>query len=249
MKEQDKLKTFSTSPQGHKRKGHSPVRNRCLEFVEILQASGFTRSIPLDQAKQVFQTEMGIMDQKSIAAYFGIHEHKTRQKMERFAQYGSGHSAIKRIELSYEVHGRKGYFEILNLATIEMKGHTWFMTFNSEGLVPLLAQQHERSSGSIDKISLSFSQGERVRENRFEKVVSPINGEAEETREIQTNNNILDQREKLSLEKIDTNGSTSRKKCLGCGKVDSANPYRILCPRGLGYRTRQDVCVGAEGNG
>ncbi|MEM3699703.1 MAG: hypothetical protein QXL57_02400 [Candidatus Bathyarchaeia archaeon] len=33
------------------------------------------------------------------------------------------------------------------------------------------------------------------------------------------------------------------RKCIKCGKVDEANPYRILCPNGMGMRSRNDICV------
>lgn len=196
-------KSFCTSPQGHRRKGHSPVRDRCIEFLDILRGYGYTLQIPLEKAKELFQQEMRIMDQKSLAAYFGTHQHQVKQKMERFAQYGSGHSAVKRIELSYEVQAKKGYFEILNLASFELRGKMWFMTFTMNDLVPQLGLRHDEGCGcSIDSFSLSVSDGgiEATESNasKFDVV----------TKKKTNNNNILVQREKLSLEKVGTKSST-----------------------------------------
>jgi hypothetical protein len=60
----------------------------------------------------------------------------------------------------------------------------------------LVPQLYERKHLFMENISLSpnsqdecFSQGERARENRFEKVVSP-------TSILETNNNLQDEREK-----------------------------------------------------
>ncbi|MEM2995448.1 MAG: hypothetical protein QXI91_05495 [Candidatus Bathyarchaeia archaeon] len=33
------------------------------------------------------------------------------------------------------------------------------------------------------------------------------------------------------------------KKCVDCGRIDASNPYRVLCPRGKGERSRFDFCV------
>jgi len=200
-------KSFSTSPQGHRRKAHSPVRDRCIQFLDILREYGYTLKIPLEKAKELFQQEMNIMDQKSLAAYFGTHQHRVKQRMERFAQYGSGHSALKRIELSYEVQARKGYFEILNLANFELKGKTWFMTFNCEGLVPQLGSHtDEGSECSIDSFSLSVGGGGiEAAESKSGDGIAEFNVV---TRKKQQTHTLLDQREKLSLEKIDTSGST-----------------------------------------
>jgi len=99
---------FTTSPKGHKRKAHSPIRQRCLEFLEILKGYGYTRTIPEDEAKELFMAEMGIFDRKSIENYFGRHECKVRQSMVRYARYGSGCSGVKCIELTHDVTKRKG---------------------------------------------------------------------------------------------------------------------------------------------
>ena len=32
-------------------------------------------------------------------------------------------------------------------------------------------------------------------------------------------------------------------RCVDCGTIDKSNPYRVWCPKGMGERTRQDVCV------
>jgi hypothetical protein len=39
------------------------------------------------------------------------------------------------------------------------------------------------------------------------------------------------------------------KKCVDCGRIDAANPYRVLCPKGMGMRSRSDVCVYGGPNG
>jgi hypothetical protein len=33
------------------------------------------------------------------------------------------------------------------------------------------------------------------------------------------------------------------KKCVDCGRINASNPYSVLCPKGLGMRSRSDVCV------
>lgn len=33
------------------------------------------------------------------------------------------------------------------------------------------------------------------------------------------------------------------KKCRDCGTIDPSNPYRVLCPRGLGLQSRHAECL------
>jgi hypothetical protein len=41
-----------------------------------------------------------------------------------------------------------------------------------------------------------------------------------------------------------------RVKCVDCGLIDQSNPYRLLCPKGKGERSRYDMCVlEGEANG
>ena len=32
------------------------------------------------------------------------------------------------------------------------------------------------------------------------------------------------------------------RKCIDCGTIDTSNPYRILCPKGQGLRSRNGEC-------
>jgi hypothetical protein len=132
------FKSFSTS---RKKTANSPVRRRCVEAIDAIRALGYTREIPLEDAKKLFQTTLGIMNSKSLKAYFGTQPHRATQRIERMARYASGSVSMKHIELSHNVGYTSGYFELLRLATIQKKGSAWFMVLNEVSLVPELGRE------------------------------------------------------------------------------------------------------------
>lgn len=138
------------------RRGCHTVRNRCREFIEILRRSNI-KELPLETAKTLFMNTMDIWDRTSIKAYFGSQAHISTKKMQRIARYPSGTVSFKAIELSQQIPQRKGYLELLGLATFELRGKTWFTIVQHESLVPEMGPQHcERNSGlPIANFSLS----------------------------------------------------------------------------------------------
>jgi hypothetical protein len=153
----------------YRKRGCHIVRDRCIEFREILRKNG-VKEIPLQAAKILFMNSMGICDRTSLQAYFGSQAHRSTRKLERMARYSSGIVSLKTIELSQQVPTRKGYLELLGIVASELRGKTWFLVIQHEPLVPEMSTQHcERHdvglSESIANFSLSplepFSQGER----------------------------------------------------------------------------------------
>jgi hypothetical protein len=166
------------------------VRHRAINYIRVLNA----KELPLETAKDLFSEIIGLYDRTTLKAYFGTQRHRSTRKMQRIARYGTGTYSFKTIELSQEVSTTKGYLEKMGLVTIKRRGSTWFMVVNQKAV--LVPQLYERKQLPMKNISLSpnsqndsFSQGERARENRCEKVVSPISI-------LETNNNSKNEREK-----------------------------------------------------
>lgn len=147
-------KSFTTA---RKKTANSPVRKRCLEFVDAMHSLGYS-CMPLDDAKELFIATLQICDRTSVKAYFGTQPHRVVQPMERMARYASGVNSLERIELSHKVGYTAGYFELLRLATIQKKGSTWFMVLNEVGVVSQLGAEslmEDCANKSNVEISLS----------------------------------------------------------------------------------------------
>lgn len=189
-----KDKDFSPSSTNKKVSRESnTVRSRCILFIETLHKLGYDR-IPIEQAKQLFRVTVNVFDRASIKAYFGTYQHVSTHAVQREARYQSGTYSFKSIVLKQKVPYQQGYFDLLGLVSYEWVNKTLFLIPKFAVLVPTLMKAGDESIGEF---SLSFSQGERARENRFEKVVSPR--EAEESnlllRPLTNNNNIGGERE------------------------------------------------------
>jgi len=216
--------------------------------MKVLEQNGYTFQIPLGEAKELFQKTMNIMDRISLKAYFGTQRSRSLRKIEQRSTYASGTISFKHIELAQNITQRKGYFEILGLATFERKGQTWFMILTNELLVPELSSQHEESfESSIENLSLSpILQGKECEKTVLE-VVSPNNMETKENKQTTTyrvRDINMPQNRFLTLDgERHTEYASKHKKCLECGKTDPSNPYRVWCPQGMGERTRQDTCI------
>lgn len=168
------------------KRGCNIVRERCLQFIEALREQGFTNEVPLETAKQLFQITMGIMDRASLKAYFGSQLGKSVRKIQRVARYSSGTISQKTIELTQVTPQKRGYLELLGLATFELRGKVWFMILKGEPLVPQLFPQHyEGHECSIENLSLSPIQGKECEKTVLE-VVSPNNVETKENKQTTT---------------------------------------------------------------
>jgi hypothetical protein len=177
-------KTFSNSRKC------GTVRRRAVNYLSALGV----KEIPLAKAIEKFSELTDMFDRYTIKAYFGTKKHTSRKLIFRRAIYGgNGTVSNKTIDLSQDVPTTAGYLEKLGLVDFEKRGKTWFMVVNENAV--LIPQLYERKQLPMKNISLStnsenneaFSQGERVRENRFEKVVS-VNNKI-------NNNNLQDERD------------------------------------------------------
>ena len=198
---------FTTEPKSGKRKSYSPIRDRCLLFREILIDMGYDKTVPLEKAKEIFMQNL-FMDRATITAYFGSQEATSIRKIRRRATYQSGTVSYKNIELAQDIKMRKGYLEILGLVDIEKKGHTYFLTFKSDGLIPQLEPNNECSSFAIPSFSLtqedSSLRGKSLRKPILEVVSTKEGVESRQT----INNNNHRVREKSGLDFLHTGGST-----------------------------------------
>jgi len=181
------------------------VRRRCLDFIDELQKAGYANEIPLESAKILFfQKEFG-SDRFTIKAYFGSQEGKSVRKMQRISRYASGTVSFKSIELAQEIQHKKGYLELLGLATIQKKGSVWFLILKHEPLVPEINSNNHECSESVEEISLSsnsqFSQGEGSEGNRFEKVSLDDETEENSSKDIKNNNNLQGERDKFDIQR------------------------------------------------
>lgn len=250
------LKSFSTS---RKKTAISPVRRRCVEAIDAIRALGYTREIPLKDAKELFQATLGIMDRASLKAYFGTQPHRIVQSMERMARYASGAVSLKRIELSRKVGYTLGYFELLRLATIQKKGDAWFMVLNEVSIIPELGRE-SLMKDCVGKSNVAISLSPiSINEQHEQGLTIPVNDSRETTEKrervfaereknygLRTDNLSESERPKICPELQLLMAATpveTAKKCVQCGKVDESNPYRIWCPKGGGERSKSDVCI------
>jgi hypothetical protein len=136
-KEPESVISFTTS---RKNRGNSPVRRRCLQFIDSVRALGYDKAIPLEDAIELFQSSLGIVDRASVRAYFGVQLHTVRTRMQSHYRYvRSGTCGVKTIEITRDIKQKAGYLELLRLAQIEKKGNNWFMILYPSSIVPQLA--------------------------------------------------------------------------------------------------------------
>jgi len=227
--------TFSTEPKHYVKRGCSTVRTRCIDFVDQLKTRGYTLEIPLEQAKAMFSEIVGAYDRATVKAYFGTLPGRSTRLIRRVARYQSGTFSFKNIELTQDAAKSLGYLEKLGLVTYERHGKVWFMVLENLVVVSQLVKSDHMVTPSIDKISLTpFSQGERLQENRFEKVVLP-SGSLEST---QTNNNLQGEREIGRVKVIaDTDLYTEIKNLVKTGPIRNDDKLE----RALGHKS-----LGAE---
>jgi len=115
---------------------------------------------------------MGIMDRTSLKAYFGTRQAKSVRNLIKTARYSTGTTSLKAIQLTQNVPEKKGYFELLGLATYEQRGNIWIMTFNDEvSIVQTFTQRVYECEESIENFSLSsiHSQVKRGTTEEFEE--------------------------------------------------------------------------------
>jgi hypothetical protein len=134
-------------------------------------------------------------------------------------------------------------------------------------------QQYEREEVSDENISLTRSfeyesvlptatRGEGIsrereslpRTERLERNISlterkeTLETDSIETKNKQQTNNNNSERdiffgELTEEEYVILTAKPSPKKCVECGRINASNPYSVLCPKGMGMRSRSDVCV------
>jgi hypothetical protein len=101
---------------GSGKRSPSPVRERCIGFIKILRELGYDKTIALGEAFELFRREVGIMDLKSLRAYFGTRAGKSKRTINMRKKYQNGEQSFRTIELSSDIVERRGYFEIFVLA-------------------------------------------------------------------------------------------------------------------------------------
>jgi hypothetical protein len=143
-------RVFTTAAKSGKRKRcPSPVRERCIGFIKILRELGYDKTIALGEAFELFRSEVGIMDSKSLRAYFGTRAGKSKRTINMRKQYQNGEQSFRTIELSSDIVERRGYFEIFGLVEFQKKGNSWFMNLKRDFLVPQCNPQPSESSHRV----------------------------------------------------------------------------------------------------
>jgi hypothetical protein len=171
----------------------STVRKRAIRYIVSLSSLGYTKTIPLNKAKELFSRITDLWDRTTLKAYFGTQEHKSTRKISRIARYGTGTYSFKNIELSQEVCTTKGYLEKMGLVEMERKGNIWFMNICSDSVlvpqlfrnvvsVPLENSLSPDASGSV--LEGGELEGEKT-------------GVFEPNSILETNNNLQSEREKF----------------------------------------------------
>ena len=121
-----------------------------MRFIQILKRMGFTKALPLNEAFEIFQNEIGVMDTKSLRAYFGTRSGKSKRTISMWKRYQNGEQKFRVIELSCDIREKRGYLEILGLAHFEKKGDTVFMVLKNDFVVSLWSPQHTESDNGFD---------------------------------------------------------------------------------------------------
>ncbi len=155
-----------------KKRGCNIIRNRCLQFIAVLKQNGYANEIPLETAKELFITTMGIMDRASLKAYFGSQAGRTIRKIQKVTRYSTGTMSYKTIELAQQIPQKRGYFELLGLAKLELRGSIWFMVLLNEPLVPELFPQHYERNKCSKEVLSHHNEGEKLPIENFS--LSPI---------------------------------------------------------------------------
>jgi hypothetical protein len=136
---------------------HSPIRQRCIEFLLILKKYGYANEIPLESAKVIFSKELGLCDRGTVGAYFGSQAGRSIRKINRMSRYSSGTLSFKTIELSQNIQAKKGYLELLGLASIEKRGSVWFLVVKDSSVVPELGFSGVHTCESVCLSSAEFN--------------------------------------------------------------------------------------------
>ena len=84
-------------------------------------------------------------------------------------------------------------------------------------------------------VKVNFSSGRRKGNFKLiseKEVIKTENGFSEKVKV-----NVIEEADKILSAK------PMPKKCVDCGRINASNPYNVLCPKGLGLRSRSDFCV------
>jgi hypothetical protein len=111
---------------------------------------------------EIFQNDIGIMDAKSLRAYFGTRAGKSERTIEEMKRYGNGECKFRTISLSQRIAQRKGYLELLGLVKIEKRGLTWILQIQNDSIVPLWNPQQVKNLASENSSMLDLSLSSRT---------------------------------------------------------------------------------------
>ncbi len=89
-------RVFTTAAKSGKWKRYpSSVRERCIGFIKILRSMGYDKTIALGEAFELFRSEVGIVDSKSLRAYFGTRAGKSKRVINMRKQYQNGEQSFR----------------------------------------------------------------------------------------------------------------------------------------------------------
>jgi len=160
------------------------VRRRALDFLAALNEMGYSKEIPLNEAKDLFSRVLDIWDRASLKAYFGVKAHTTKRLVQRTAIYRSTSTiSNKDIYLSEKFETCPGYLEKMGLVSYSLKGKVWFMKIETANLVPQLVKA---GCGFINNFSLSpYSVGSSTCGETVESLTCGYTNELETKQQLQ----------------------------------------------------------------
>jgi hypothetical protein len=224
-------KAFTT-----KRKKASLVLRRCLDFIYNRVLEGYQREIPAKVFDLKFKEEIG-WDRITLKKYLGNNKRI-------FLMDGMGKKRPFRDEHEPGAFERFGLLERIPHSTFHYETLAWKITpyfwIKLKELYPqrkiaewFSKQQYEGVGVESGNISLT----ERKQTIESDSIETTKN-----------NNNNNSERDiffgELTEEELAIlTAKPSVKKCVDCGRINASNPYRVLCRKGLGMRSRSDVCV------
>jgi len=246
-------KPFTTEPRFRIYRGHTITIRRCYNIAKHLKQCGFKTGDILkddDVDNAVFHCVGG--DYRTAKRYKG-YDIFSRPKFAQGAMVEPGRY-IKHV---------KGYLERLHILTREGNGYRLFLA--------VVEFTNDEASGiSITNLCVQGLGKVNVfkgMENGATKHSTTTTTQHTQISQVKVNDgrNESFEKPKAYCEHIEAYHSNSTRhvdlteeetkvlnaamfqrgqiKCVDCGTVDQSNPYRVLCPKGLGLRTRQDVCV------
>jgi len=262
------LKSFTTEPKFRRflKRGAFISLNRAIEFMKHLWDLKL-KNVSYETLEFEFISYFGSNDKRTVERYLGRPERIQRDVgLSKVVRMNRQSGKIAQFEYMNErrIAAKKGLLEILGYITRIKEGRETRFRINHEAMPyytvqTVLQEQEEREVSKEDLRVCSLyeethsqinDKGGESREGGKEKKEEVIDSTHTNQTSVKVNADFPSIHGKLELkcslteeEMAILTAKPTPKRCVDCGRIDASNPYRVLCPKGLGMRSRSDVCV------